>query len=465
MYITDDIIYVGCNDHDIDLFEGQYDVRENGMAYNSYVVLDERPAVMDTIDRNFTDEWLANVEAALAGREPAYLVVHHMEPDHSASIAAFLERYPQATVVSSKNAFKMMENYFGRDFAPSREVVGEGSTLSLGRHELTFIGARMVHWPEVHFSYDSADKVLFSADAFGKFGALDVDEEWACEARRYYFGIVGTFGKQVQDALAKVAGYDVHIICPLHGPVLSENLDYYLDLYNTWSSYGVESPGIAICYTSVYGHMKEAVELLAALLEEKGCPKVAISDLARDDVAEAMEDCFRYGTVVFATTTYNNGVFPAMRHFLDDLVEHNFQKRMVGLMEGGTWAPKAAKHMRAKLEECADIEFCSMVPTVKGGIGESTRAQIEVLACQLLGIAVDLAKVVDSVSGATPKPKPPEVDAYVGASPKAHHAAASLPVPGEPVASKPPVPPRKPVMDGRSIPELPNIDFTTGAPI
>ena len=465
MHITDDIIYVGCNDHDIDLFEGQYDVRENGMAYNSYVILDERPAVMDTIDRNFTGEWLANVEAALAGREPAYLVVHHMEPDHSASIAAFLERYPQATVVSSKNAFKMMENYFGRDFAPNREVVGEGSTLSLGRHELTFIGARMVHWPEVHFSYDSADKVLFSADAFGKFGALDVDEEWACEARRYYFGIVGAFGKEVQAALAKVAAFDVRTICPLHGPVLTENLGYYLDLYNTWSTYGVESPGVAICYTSVYGHMKEAVELLARLLEEKGCPKVAVSDLARDDVAEAMEDCFRYGTVVFATTTYNNGVFPAMRHFLDDLVEHKFQKRTVGLVEGGTWAPKAAKHMQAKLEACADLEFCKMIPAVKGGISDVTRAQLDVLACELLGIVPDQAMVVDSISAATPTPKPP-VDGYVGASPKvAHHLGGPAPAPGEPVEVKQPAPARKPAMGGRPVPELPNIDFTTGAPL
>ena len=432
MHITDDIIYVGCNDHDIDLFEGQYDVRENGMAYNSYVILDERPAVMDTIDRNFTGEWLANVEAALAGRQPAYLVVHHMEPDHSASIAAFLERYPQVTVVSSKAAFKMMENYFGTDFASSREEVKEGSSLSLGRHELTFIGARMVHWPEVHFSYDSADKVLFSADAFGKFGALDVDEEWACEARRYYFGIVGSFGKQVQDALAKVAAYDVQTICPLHGPVLTEDLGYYLDLYNTWSSYGVESPGVAICYTSVYGHMKETVEVLAGMLEQKGRPKVAVSDLARDDVAEAMEDCFRYGTVVFATTTYNNGMFPIMRHFLDDLVEHAFQNRTVGLLEGGTWAPKAAKHMRAKLEECTNLQFCEMVPAVKGSMNDATRAQLDVLACELLGMQPEPAAIADSVSGATPKPQPP-VDGYVGASPKVNHDVHSVPVPGEPV--------------------------------
>lgn len=420
MQITSDIICVGCDDHDIDLFEGQYDVSENGMAYNSYVILDDKVAVMDTIGCNFTDQWLKNVAQALGGRQPSYLIVHHMEPDHSASIAAFLDVYPQVAVVSSASAFKMMENYFGEGFAPHREVIKEGSVLSLGKHELTFIGARMVHWPEVHMSYDSTDKALFSADAFGKFGALDVDDEWAREARRYYVGIVGAFGKEVQDVLAKVDAYDVQLICPLHGPVLNEDLDYYLGLYQTWSTYGVESPGIAICYTSVYGHMAEVVRMLVEMLEGKGCPKVAVFDLARDDASEAMGDVFRYGTVVFASTTYNNGVFPAMRHFLDDLVEHKFQNRTVGLMEGGTWAPKAAKHMRAKLEDCANVRFCEMVPTVKGGISDVTRAQLDVLACQLLGVEPSPQKLVDAVSGATPKPQPP-VDAFVGASPKVHH--------------------------------------------
>ena len=345
MKITNDVRYVGVNDRKIDLFEGQYVVPE-GMAYNSYVILDEKIAVLDTVDRNFTHEWLDNVAKALGGSKPDYLIVQHMEPDHSANIVNFLSTYPDATVVSSAKAVAMMTNFFGRDFADRRIVVGDGSTLSLGRHELTFITAPMVHWPEVVMTYDSCDKILFSADGFGKFGALDADEDWACEARRYYFGIVGKYGAQVQAVLKKAAALDIGIICPLHGPVLSENLGYYLDLYNTWSSYGVESDGIVIAYTSVYGNTKNAVLLLADKLKERGCPKVVLTDLARDDMAEAVEDAFRYGRLVLATTTYNADIFPFMRTFIEHLVERGYKNRTVALIENGSWAPQAAKGVR-----------------------------------------------------------------------------------------------------------------------
>ena len=330
MFITKDIRYVGVNDHKIDLFEGQY-VVPNGMAYNSYVILDEKIAVMDTVDQNFTEEWLGNLRAVLDGRNPDYLIVQHMEPDHSANIANFLREYPNAVVVSSARAFTMMKGYFGEDYAERRIVVGEGDTLTLGKHTLTFVTAPMVHWPEVIVTYDSCDKVLFSADGFGKFGALDVEEDWACEARRYYIGIVGKYGAQTQALLKKAAGLDISIICPLHGPVLTENLGYYLNLYDIWSSYKVESEGVVICYTSVYGHTKEAVELLAKTLGEKGCPKVVVNDLARCDMAEAVEDAFRYGKLVLATTTYNGDIFPFMKEFIHHLTERNYQNRTVAM--------------------------------------------------------------------------------------------------------------------------------------
>lgn len=403
MFITEDIRYIGVDDHEIDLFEGIYDVRRNGMSYNSYLIVDDKIAVMDTVDARFSEQWLRNLKLALHGHAPEYLVVHHMEPDHSASIGAFLQAFGDATVVASSNAFKMMENYFGKDFALRRLVMKDGDVLDLGKHRLTFVGAPMVHWPEVLFSYDSTDKALFSADAFGKFGALDVQEEWTSEARRYYFGIVGSFGAQVQAALAKAGELDVRMVCPLHGPVLRENLGYYLELYNTWSSYDVESEGVAVCYTSVYGHMGQAVRLLAEKLREKGCPEVAVCDLARNDAAEALAGAFRYGKVVFATTTYNNAVFPTMRHFISDVVEHRFQNRTVGFMEGGTWAPKAASGMRAMLQDCPDLRFCETVAVVKGSLDDASRAQIDVLASQLLGQEPDPQMLVDAVAGATPK--------------------------------------------------------------
>jgi len=349
MTVTNDIKYIGVNDHEIDLFEGQYIV-PNGMAYNSYVIMDEKIAVMDTVDQNFTDEWFAKLETELAGRTPDYIVVQHMEPDHSANLANFMEKYPTATVVATAAAFNMMKNFFGKDYADRRMMVKEGDTLSLGKHELTFVMAPMVHWPEVMVTYDSTDKVLFSADGFGKFGALDVEEDWACEARRYYIGIVGKFGAQVQALLKKAAGLDIQIICPLHGPVLTENLGYYIGLYDTWSSYGVETDGVVIAYTSVYGHTKEAAELLAKKLTEKGCPKVAVNDLARCDMAEAVEDAFRYGKLVLATTTYNGDIFPFMREFINHLTERNFQNRTIGLIENGAWAPMAAKVMKGLFE-------------------------------------------------------------------------------------------------------------------
>ena len=380
--ITDDIFYIGVDDHDIDLFEGQY-VVENGMAYNSYVIMDDKIAVMDTVDGNFAEEWLEKLAEALDGRTPDYLIVQHMEPDHSANIAALSAKYPAAVIVASAPAFTMMKNYFGNDYADRRLVIKEGDTLSLGAHTLQFVAAPMVHWPEVMVTYDSHDKVLFSADGFGKFGALDTDEDWACEARRYYFGIVGKYGMQVQNLLKKAAALDIQIICPLHGPILKENLEYYVNLYQIWSSYGVESEGVMIAYTSVYGHTKEAAELLAQKLTDRGCPKVVVSDLARDDMAECVEDAFRYGRLVLATTTYNTGIFPFMREFIDELVEHNFQNRTVALIENGSWAPMAAKTMRAKLETCKDITFAENIVQIKGALNEENIAQLDALAEEL----------------------------------------------------------------------------------
>ena len=382
MTITKDIRYVGVNDHQVDLFEGQYDV-PNGMAYNSYVIMDDKIAVMDTVDRNFTHEWLDNIQNVLKDRKPDYLVVQHMEPDHSANIANFLKVYPQATVVSSAKAFQMMKQFFGDDYADRRIVVGEGSTLELGKHTLTFVTAPMVHWPEVIVTYDSYDKVLFSADGFGKFGALDVDEDWACEARRYYIGIVGKYGPQVQALLKKASGLDISIICPLHGPVLTENLGYYINLYDIWSSYRVESEGIVVAYTSVYGHTKAAVELLVQQLKAKGCPKVEVHDLARCDMAEAVEDAFRYGKLVLATTTYNADIFPFMKEFIHHLTERNFQNRTIALMENGTWAPLAAKVMRGMFEGSKNLTFTDTTVRILSALNDESKAQIEALADEL----------------------------------------------------------------------------------
>lgn len=380
--VTNDIKYVGVNDRDIDLFEGQYIV-ENGMAYNSYVILDKKIAVMDSVDANFKDEWLGNLADVLGDKTPDYLIVQHMEPDHSANIDVFAEKYPDAQIVASAQAFNMMKNFFGTDFSDRRIVVKEGDTLELGEHTLTFITAPMVHWPEVIMTYDSRDKVLFSADGFGKFGALDADEDWACEARRYYFGIVGKYGTQVQNVLKKAAALEIQTICPLHGPILKENLDYYLGLYNTWSSYGTESEGVVIAYTSVYGHTKAAVELLAQKLNDAGCPKVAVTDLARDDMAEAVEDAFRYGTLVLATTTYNADIFPFMREFINHLTERNFSNRTIAFVENGSWAPTAAKVMRKMLEDCKNIKFAENTVTIKSALSDDNRAQIDALAAEL----------------------------------------------------------------------------------
>ena len=382
MEITKDIKYVGVNDHQIDLFEGQYDV-PNGMAYNSYVIMDKKIAVMDTVDRKFTHEWLDNLAKVLEGRNPDYLIVQHMEPDHSANIVSFMNTYPGATIVSSEKAFVMMNNFFGTDFADRRLIIAEGDTLNLGTHTLTFVAAPMVHWPEVMVTYDSTDKVLFSADGFGKFGALDVDEDWACEARRYYFGIVGKYGAQVQALLKKAAGLDIQTICPLHGPVLSENLGYYLNLYNIWSSYGVESEGILIAYTSVYGNTKKAVELLAEKLKANGCPKVVVNDLAREDMAECVEDAFRYGKIVLATTTYNAEIFPFMREFINHLTERGFKKKTVALIENGSWAPLAAKTMKSMLEPCKDITYTDTTVRIMSALNEQSKEQIENLAKEL----------------------------------------------------------------------------------
>ena len=382
MEITKEIKYIGVNDHDIDLFEGHYIV-ENGMAYNSYVILDEKIAVMDTVDTHFTEEWLTNLKTALNGRKPDYLIVQHMEPDHSANIANFLKEYPETVLVASMAAFNMMKQFFGTDYADKKMVVKEGDTLSLGKHTLSFVAAPMVHWPEVIVTYDACDKVLFSADAFGKFGALDAEEDWACEARRYYFGIVGKYGMQVQTLLKKAGNLDIQTICPLHGPILTENLEYYLNLYNIWSSYGVETEGIMIAYTSVYGNTKKAVEILADRLREKGCPKVVVADLAREDMAECVEDAFRYGKLVLATTTYNTGVFPYMREFINSLTERNYQNRTIALMENGTWAPMAAKTMKAMLENSKDITFTENSVCIRSALSDESLAQIDALAEEL----------------------------------------------------------------------------------
>lgn len=382
MFVTEDIRYIGVNDHDVDLFEGQYTV-ENGMSYNSYVILDEKVAVMDTVDAHFGVEWLQNLETELNGRRPDYLVVQHMEPDHSANIAVFMETYPEAQIVSSAKAFVMMQQFFGTDFPERKVVVGEGSTLKLGRHTLTFVTAPMVHWPEVIVTYDSTDKVLFSADGFGKFGALDVEEDWADEARRYYIGIVGKYGAQVQALLKKAAALDIAIICPLHGPVLNENLGYYLDKYNTWSSYAVEDEGVVIAYTSIYGHTKEAVEELAEKLNQRGCPNVVVADLARCDMAEVVADAFRYSKLVLATTTYNATIFPYMQSFIDHLTARNYQGRTVGMIENGAWAPMAAKVMKKMLETSKNLTYTDTTVTVKCALTDASRAQIDALADEL----------------------------------------------------------------------------------
>ena len=379
MMITNDIRYVGVNDHDIDLFEGQYAV-PGGMSYNSYVIMDEKIAVLDTVDARFTHEWLNNIQSVTGGQAPGYLIVQHMEPDHSANIANFMKAYPDARIVSSTKAFTMMSQFFGTAFEDRQITVKEGDTLSLGKHELSFVAAPMVHWPEVIVTYDSRDKVLFSADGFGKFGALDIKEDWACEARRYYIGIVGKYGAQVQNLLKKAAGLDIQIICPLHGPALTENLGYYLGLYDTWSSYGVESEGIVIAYTSVYGNTKKAVELLAEKLRAKGCPKVVVNDLARCDMAEAVEDAFRYGRLILATTTYNAEIFPFMREFISHLTERNFQNRKIGLIENGSWAPLAAKVMKKMFEGSKNITFADTTVTIKSALNEESMAQLDALA-------------------------------------------------------------------------------------
>lgn len=382
MEISKDIKYVGVNDYEIDLFEGQY-VVPNGMAYNSYVIADEKIAVMDSVDRAFGEEWLQNIERVLDGRTPDYLVVQHMEPDHSSGICAFAEKYPNAVIVSSSKSFVMMKNFFGKDFADRRIVVGEGSTLSLGAHELVFYTAPMVHWPEVIVTYDKRDKVLFSADGFGKFGAIGTDEDWACEARRYYFGIVGKYGVQVQNLLKKAEQLDISTICPLHGPVLSENLGYYLNLYRTWSSYGVETEGVLIAYTSVYGNTKKAVERLAENLRANGV-RVEVQDLCRCDMAEAMEDAFRYGKIVLATTTYNGEIFPFMREFIAHLVEHNFSNRTVGFIENGSWAPMATKVMKELLAKCKNLTFTETSVKILSALNEQSAAELDRLAEELI---------------------------------------------------------------------------------
>ncbi len=382
MDVAKGVEYIGVNDRKIDLFEGMYAV-PNGMAYNSYVILDEKIAVFDTVDAAFQNEWLQNLENALNGRSPDYLIVQHMEPDHSANILAFTEKYPNAKILSSSKSFVMMKNFFGKDFAEKQIVVDDGASLALGEHTLTFLAAPMVHWPEVIVTYEEREKILFSADAFGKFGATDTDEDWACEARRYYFGIVGKYGVQVQNLLKKLSGYAVKAICPLHGPVLKENLEYYFNLYNTWSSYGVESDGVVIAYTSVYGNTKKAVELLAENLKAKGCPKVVINDLARCDMAEAVEDAFRYGKLVLATTTYNGEIFLFMRTFIEWLTERNFQNRTVGFIENGSWAPMATKVMRGMLEKCKNLQYAESTVKLLSALNEESREQISALAEEL----------------------------------------------------------------------------------
>ena len=381
MTITKDIRYIGVNDHQVDLFEGQYDV-PNGMAYNSYVILDEKIAVMDTVDANFGEEWLDNLAAVLEGRKPDYLVVQHMEPDHSANIDVFLKAYPEATVVASAKAFTMMNQFFGTDYADRRVVVGEGDTLSLGKHILTFVTAPMVHWPEVIVTYDSYDKVLFSADGFGKFGALDVEEDWACEARRYYIGIVGKYGTQVQALLKKAAGLDIAIICPLHGPVLTEKLGYYINLYDIWSSYKIEKEGVVVAYTSIYGNTKKAAELVAQKLEAKGI-KVALNDLARCDIHEAVEDAFKYSKLVLATSTYNGDIFPFMKEYIHHLTERNYQNRTVGLIENGSWAPQAAKVMKKMLEGSKNLTFTDTTVKIFSAMNGKNLEEIDALVEEL----------------------------------------------------------------------------------
>ena len=380
--ITNDVVYIGVNDHKIDLFEGQY-VVPNGMSYNSYLIKDEKIAVMDTVDINFTHQWLDNLQSALGGRKPDYLIVQHMEPDHSANIVNFIKAYPNATVVASQKAFQMMKNFFGNDFADNRIVIKEGDTLSLGKHVLAFVAAPMVHWPEVMVTYDTFDKILFSADGFGKFGALDVEEDWACEARRYYVGIVGKYGAQVQSLLNKAKGLDIEIICPLHGPVLKENIGYYVDLYNTWSSYQPEEEGILIAYTSVYGNTRKAVNMLADKLKQNGCPKVVVTDLARCDMAEAIEDAFRYSKLVLATTTYNAEIFPFMHQFITGLTERNYSNRTVAFIENGSWAPLAAKVMRGMLENSKNITFTDTTVRILSALNAESTEQLNNLADEL----------------------------------------------------------------------------------
>ncbi len=382
MFISDSVVYIGVNDHKTDLFEGQYAV-PNGMAYNSYVIKDEKIAVMDTVDRKFSHEWLDNLQKALGGKSPDYLIVSHMEPDHSANIGAFAKLYPDAVIVATAKAFQMMNSFFGTDFSERRITVGDNDVLNVGSRDLVFRTAPMVHWPEVMMTYDSRDNILFSADAFGKFGALDVEEDWACEARRYYFGIVGKYGAQVQAVLKKLDGLNVRTICPLHGPVLSGDLSRYINLYNIWSSYGVESEGVFIAYTSVYGNTKKAVETLAEKLKEKGCPKVCVADLARDDMAEAVEDAFRYGKLVLATTTYNADVFPFMRTFIEHLAERNFSNRKVALIENGSWAPQAAKVMKELLSGCRNLTFSENTVHIRSALSEESSAQLDALAGEL----------------------------------------------------------------------------------
>ncbi len=382
MIISNDIKYVGVNDRKIDLFEGQF-VVENGMAYNSYVILDEKVAVLDSVDASFGSEWLDNIKSVLKDRKPDYLIVQHMEPDHSANITLFMNEYPQAIVVASEKAFTMMKNFFGTDYGDRRVVVKQDDTLSLGKHNLVFNTAVMVHWPEVIMTYDQYEKVLFSADAFGKFGATDADEDWACEARRYYFGIVGKYGTQVQAVLAKLSSIEVKTICPLHGPVLSENLGYYLDLYNTWSSYGVESEGVMIAYTSVYGNTRKAVEILAKELENNGCKKVVVNDLARCDMHEAVEDAFRYGRIILATTTYNGDIFPFMGEFINALTERNYQGRKIGIIENGSWGPIAARKIKKFFENSKNITFTDTVVTILSAVKDSNIEQIRALAKEI----------------------------------------------------------------------------------
>lgn len=383
MFITEDIKYIGVNDHSIDLFEGQYDV-PNGMSYNSYVICDEKIAVMDTVDVNFKDEWLSNIKETIGDKTPDYLVVHHMEPDHSANIFEFAKIYPECKIVASQKAFVMMKQFFGTDFSDRQVVVGEGDTLSLGEHTLTFVTAPMVHWPEVVVSYDSKDKVLFSADGFGKFGALDVEENWACEARRYYIGIVGKYGMQVQSLLKKAANLDIEIICPLHGPVLKEDLGYYINLYDIWSGYKVEEEGIMIAYTSVYGNTKKAVEYLKDKLEKSGAKKVVVNDLARCDMAEAVEDAFRYSKLVLATTTYNADIFPFMRTFIDHLTERNYQNRQVAFIENGSWAPMATKVMKEMLSKSKNLTLCETEVKIMSAMNDDTKSALDSLCDELL---------------------------------------------------------------------------------